>query len=234
MPDMMSQLSSSVSTTNVNPSFGYGGTMPPFAPFSFGGGHIPQTNPTVGGWNSLSSGPNPNFNALGWSTQPGGQFTSYIIFFIPSSSMLIPVNTFIMANPTMSSGFPFRGCQFQTMRNPQHRVPSAGGNVYNPHHATFTGMVPIQPFMNQFGGGYYPTGHGHGIYQNPGWSSIPQPKTFPGSWAQMSQPRLPFMAMLNLPDLSKLMNDPVRHDPSWPPCTYQASFIHSKIRRQEW
>ena len=32
----------------------------------------------------------------------------------------------------------------------------------------------------------------------------------------MPQPRLPFLAMLNLPDLSKLMNDPVIHDPTWP------------------
>jgi hypothetical protein len=27
----------------------------------------------------------------------------------------------------------------------------------------------------------------------------------------------PFLATLNLPDLSRLMNDPVRHDPTWPP-----------------
>jgi hypothetical protein len=33
----------------------------------------------------------------------------------------------------------------------------------------------------------------------------------------VSQPRIPFLAMLNLPDLSKLMNDPVIHDPTWPP-----------------
>jgi hypothetical protein len=33
----------------------------------------------------------------------------------------------------------------------------------------------------------------------------------------MSQPRLPFMAMLNLPDFSKLMNEPTIHDPTWPP-----------------
>jgi hypothetical protein len=31
----------------------------------------------------------------------------------------------------------------------------------------------------------------------------------------MLQPCLPFLAMLNLPDLSKLMNDPLHHDPSW-------------------
>jgi hypothetical protein len=33
----------------------------------------------------------------------------------------------------------------------------------------------------------------------------------------MLQPRLPFLATLNLPDFSKLMNDPVCHDPTWPP-----------------
>jgi hypothetical protein len=33
----------------------------------------------------------------------------------------------------------------------------------------------------------------------------------------MSQPRLPFLATVNLPDLSKLMNDPVSHDSTWPP-----------------
>jgi hypothetical protein len=33
----------------------------------------------------------------------------------------------------------------------------------------------------------------------------------------VSQPRIPFLATLNLPDLSKLMNDPVIHDPTWPP-----------------
>jgi len=33
----------------------------------------------------------------------------------------------------------------------------------------------------------------------------------------MSQPCLPFLAMLNLPDLAKLMNDLVSHDPRCPP-----------------
>jgi hypothetical protein len=33
----------------------------------------------------------------------------------------------------------------------------------------------------------------------------------------MSQPCLPFLSMLNLPDLSKLMNDLVSCDPTWPP-----------------
>ena len=33
----------------------------------------------------------------------------------------------------------------------------------------------------------------------------------------MPQPHLPFMATLNLPNLSKLMNNPMSHDPTWPP-----------------
>ena len=36
MPDMMLQISSFASTTNVNPSFGSGGMTPPYGTFSFG------------------------------------------------------------------------------------------------------------------------------------------------------------------------------------------------------
>jgi hypothetical protein len=78
MPDMTSHLSSSVSMSHVNPSFGSGGTTPPYTPFLFGGGHIPQPTPMVGGWNPPSSGPNPSYNFPGWSAQMGGPSTSYI------------------------------------------------------------------------------------------------------------------------------------------------------------
>jgi hypothetical protein len=100
---------------------------------------------------------------------------------------------------------------------PQLGAPLTGGNVYNPHYGIPIGMVPIQPLMNQFGGRYYPTGQGHGIYQNPRWPAIPQHQSFPRAWAQTLQPQVPFLASLNLPDLSRLMNDLVHHDPSWPP-----------------
>jgi hypothetical protein len=46
---------------------------------------------------------------------------------------------------------------------------------------------------------------------------IPQQQSFQGAWGQMSQPRLPFMATLNMLDLSKLMNELVCHDLTWPP-----------------
>jgi hypothetical protein len=81
MPNMTSQLSSSIPVTNANPSFGPGGMAPLHTPLSFGGGHIPQMNPMVGGQPPFSFGSNPSLNAPGWSTQPGGQVTSYIIIF---------------------------------------------------------------------------------------------------------------------------------------------------------
>jgi hypothetical protein len=78
-------------------------------------------------------------------------------------------------------------------------------------------MVSIYPFVNQFGGGYYPIEKDHGIYQNPRWLVISKPQYFLGAWAHTPQPQIPFFSMLNLPYLSKLMNDHVHHDPLWPP-----------------
>jgi hypothetical protein len=124
---------------------------------------------------------------------------------------------FGMTNPPLSSGFTPGGGQFHTLGNPQPGATLAGGNIYNPHHNIPTGMVPNQPFMNQFGGGFYNPGQGHGAYQNPGWVVIPQQQSFLGAWGQMPQPHLPFLAMLNFPDLSRLMNDHVHHDLTWPP-----------------
>jgi len=130
-------------------------------------------NPTIGGWNPPSSRPNPSFSAPGWSAQTGGQFNSNIPSSIPSSSTLIPMKSFITVNPPLSSSVSSGRCHFYSMGNPQHKVPSSRGNVYNPYHVTYMGMVSLQPFMNQFGGEYYPTRQGHGIYQNPGCSTIP-------------------------------------------------------------
>jgi hypothetical protein len=115
--------------------------------------------------------------------KPGRQATSYIPSFPPSSSMLIMTNTFVMMNPLVSSRFPPRGSQSHDMGNPHPRATPVGGNVYNPHYVVPTSMVPIQPLMNQFGGGYYHTRQGHGVYQNPGWSIIPQHQSFLGVWA---------------------------------------------------
>jgi hypothetical protein len=60
------------------------------------------------------------------------------------------MNAFIMENPPMSSGVPSGGSHFHNMGNPQHGFYSFGGNVYNHYHVTSMGMVPLQPFMNNF------------------------------------------------------------------------------------
>jgi hypothetical protein len=132
--------------------------MPPYSPFVFGGGHIPQPTPMVGGWNPPSFGPNPSFTFLGESTQMGGPSTYYILSIYPSSTMSIPMNSFLMADLLLSSDVSSRGSQFYSMGNPLHGVPSSGGNMY-PHlsnhchvsfssQATFSVMMPLQPFMN--------------------------------------------------------------------------------------
>jgi hypothetical protein len=61
IPDMSSHLPPSVSSSYMNPSFQFGGMMPPFSPFLFGGVDIPQPTPMVGCWNPHSFEPNPSF-----------------------------------------------------------------------------------------------------------------------------------------------------------------------------
>jgi hypothetical protein len=125
------------------------------------------------------------------------------------------------------------GGQFHTLVNPQPRATPAGGNVYNPHHNIPNGMVPNQAFMNNFGGGSYNIGKGHGAYQNPRWVVIPQQQSFLGSWGHMPQPRLPFLATLNFLYLSTLMNDPMHHGLTWPPIPTKLHW-NILIRRQYW
>jgi hypothetical protein len=89
------------------------------------------------------------------------------------------MNTFPMVDLHLPFGFSFRGSNFCSMGNPLHEVPSSGGNIYphisNPCHVTFSSKVasmPLQPFMNQYGGGYYPIGLGHGVKKDPSWPAI--------------------------------------------------------------
>jgi hypothetical protein len=163
MLDMISHVSSSVLTSNVNPSSHFGGMTPPYVSFSFGWGNIPQPTPMVGRWNPPSYGTNPSFNILGWSAQMGSQFNSYIPSIIPSSSTSIPIKYFIMVNLPLTSSVSLGGSQFYSVGNPQHGFPSSRGNTYNhhmnnPYHVSFSsqvaskGMVLLQNFMNQLGG----------------------------------------------------------------------------------
>jgi hypothetical protein len=66
-------------------------------------------------------------------------------------------------------------------------------------------------------------GHGHGYYQNlgkqPKFSWNPGVSQTPGSFfpGYNQKPKLPFLETLHLPDLTRLLNDPISHDPRWPP-----------------
>jgi hypothetical protein len=215
MPNFTSQFSNSIPTACPNYSIGLGGTTPPYNPFSFGGSYIPQMTPNMGGIPSFNPGSNPL--ASRWSNQPGGQASSQVLSYTLTSSVPILINTFGMTNPHISSRFTPRGGHFHTLGNPQPESTPAGGNFYNPHQNIPTGMMPNQPLMNHLGGGSYNPGQGHGSYQNPGWDVVPQAKSFQGSWGHMPQPRIPFLATLNLLDLSKLMKELVCDDPTWTP-----------------
>jgi hypothetical protein len=159
---MSSHLPSSVSPPYANTSFGSGGMMPPSYPSPFGGSHILQTPFTVGGWNL------PSYEST--MREVSGQLSNHSTFYTPSSypssAMSVPMNTFPMADLRLSSGVPSGGSHPYSMGNPLHEVPSFGGNIHphssNPYHdfvssqVTFLVSMPLQSFMNQYGGGYYP------------------------------------------------------------------------------
>jgi hypothetical protein len=128
----------------------------------------------------------------------GGPSTYYISSIYPFPTMSIPTNYFLMVDLFFSSSVSSRGIQIYSMGNPLHGVPSSGGNIYshlrNSCHVSFSlqeassMMIPLQPFMNQFGGGYHIVGHGHGVYQNSSWPTISQNQSFPEPWPQIPQP----------------------------------------------
>jgi hypothetical protein len=150
MTNFTSQFSSSIPVSNMNTSIELGGMAPPHTPFYFRGAHIPQMTPIVGGLPPFHPGSNLVPNAPGWSGQPSGQAVAYSPSFTPTSSTPILTNTFGMMNTPLSSRFTPGGGQFHTLGNPQPGATLARGNFYNPHHNVPTGMVPNQPFMNQF------------------------------------------------------------------------------------
>jgi hypothetical protein len=142
MPNMTSHFSSFVLMSHVSPKFGSGGMMPPYNHFSFGGGHIPQPYPMVGGYNPPSFEPNPIFTFPISSAQMGIHSTSSIPSIHPSLVVPIPRNNFVMENLPLSSSVSFRGSQFYRMGNPLHEVPSSRGKIYphmsNPYHTAFS------------------------------------------------------------------------------------------------
>jgi hypothetical protein len=82
--------------------------------------------------------------------------------------------------------------------NAQNHVPTPG---YNP-----SSYYPLQPPPNMPGSSHY----GQTTYGPTGL-----PKRFPPQSHQYPQVnrQLPFLATLDFPDLSRILNDPIRHSP---------------------
>jgi hypothetical protein len=131
-----------------------------------------------------------------------------------------------------SSGMSIWGNSFHNQWNPgQSTMPIPTGPTWSNPSQSPSNVMHAQPSMSYFGNQSMMSphtqnpyaGHGHGFYQNPGqqpnfsWqpgaSQTPGP-FFPG---YHQQPKLPFLATLHLPDLTRLLNDPICHDPRWPP-----------------
>jgi hypothetical protein len=141
-----------------------------------------------------------------------------------------PWNSGQGSNP--ATGMPFWGNAFHNQWNPgQATMPLPAGPAWNnpsqsPQNTmnaqnpmSFMGNQPMMspqmqnPFAGQ-GQGFYPNpGQQPNFSWQPGASQTPGP-FYPG---YQQQPKLPFLATLHLPDLTRLLNDPICHDPRWPP-----------------
>jgi hypothetical protein len=141
-----------------------------------------------------------------------------------------PWNSGQGSNP--ATGMSFWGNAFHNQWNPgQATMPLPTGPAWNnpsqspqnTMHAqnpmSFMGNQPMMspqmqnPFAGQ-GQGFYPNpGQQPNFSWQPGASQTPGP-FYPG---YQQQPKLPFLATLHLPDLTRLLNDPICHDPRWPP-----------------
>jgi hypothetical protein len=141
-----------------------------------------------------------------------------------------PWNSGQGSNP--ATGMPFWGNAFHNQWNPgQATMPLPTGPAWNnpsqspqntmnaQNSMSFMGNQPTMspqmqnPFAGQ-GQGFYPNpGQQPNFSWQPGASQTPGP-FYPG---YQQQPKLPFLATLHLPDLTRLLNDPICHDPRWPP-----------------
>jgi hypothetical protein len=207
---------SSSSTGSLNPS----GAIPSFTPtyqilvggqFHQGGMTQPPLSGKIPFGTQIPIGTQPPIGtppSIGGPTPPYGknippslaQYWNQLIQHPPQSTggQQFPAASVIppsMGQPYPGSFNPIWGANAQT------QVPVPG---YNP-----MSYYPLQPPPNLPGSSHYmqtaygPTGLPTGL--------PPQSHQYP----QVNR-QLPFIATLDLPDLSRILNDPIRHSPQWP------------------
>jgi hypothetical protein len=131
-----------------------------------------------------------------------------------------------------SSGMSFWGNSFHSHWNPgQTSMPLPSGPAWGNPSQSPSNMMNAQHPMSFMGNQQTMSpqmknpyaSQGNGFYQNPGqqqnFSWQPGASQTPGPFypSYQQQPKLPFLATLHLPDLTRLLNDPICHDPRWPP-----------------
>lgn len=130
-----------------------------------------------------------------------------------------------------TGGNPFHGQWNPRQASVPMPVGSTGGNPFQNLWNKASREIPSQPSMSYYGSQsmmsqqaqYLNVGQGHGFYQNPSqqpnFSRQPGASQIPSSFTPLhsQQLKLPFMATLHLPNLLRLLNDPICHNPRWPP-----------------
>ena len=137
--------------------------------------------------------------------------------YVPTSGAYVPTYEVSHGTSHVMTYGPYYGTQYGQGSSPY------GGGYQQPAYSLNYGFVALNsqgtphygasmpPYTGQMGGGHYGQGHGgNQTYVN---------QNYQGVVHRPHHPRLPFLAMLNLPDLSRLMNDPVAHDPALPVVT---------------
>ena len=109
----------------------------------------------------------------------------------PYQGLSAPFNTLLRGNFTGYRGFAAGVGQTQSFAGPQ-------GSPF--------GLVGSTSYFVQ-PGAFPKPGHSFQAYWSPAQSG----------WNSQGPPRLPFLTTLNLLDLTKLTNDPIRYNPAWPP-----------------
>jgi hypothetical protein len=196
---------------NPNPS----GTIPTVAPnlqihvggqggtvhFPFPGHNPVTTQPPVG--TQLPGGTIPT---IGGPTSPFGQnippelaqYWNHLLQNFPRSTggqQTVPT----VGQPYPGITNPIWGSGQTTQ--PQVPTQTQGQNPW--------GYYPIQPPPNQPGSSL----HGQTAYGPTGLPTGLPPQSH--QYPQVNR-QLPFLATLDLPDLSRILNDPIRHSPQWP------------------
>jgi hypothetical protein len=153
------------------------------------------------------------------------------------------------------------GTHQQSTGPPTHHSLFGAGSQGPPAHNMSIGSTPFSLFgafgNNAFSSASFLTGGNPGYRQpipmqgtipaqgaNPGTSSTSGPwNSWQGSVPSIQtlgpfchgcnqQPKLPFLETLHLLDLKRLLNDPICHNPHWPPMSDEVSFRHTKFQGQ--